>query len=93
MLYYTAVAARGLLGAIAGSAILERQQYSEEYMRDPGLDWTFDLVQDFILSKNINPAGKLWFLNLKRGRQGRPNMVQNYKPRLEDQQTILNHYR
>lgn len=55
---YTAVAARGLLGATAGSAILERQQYCLErnVYKGYGSDWTLDFVQDFILIRNINPA-------------------------------------
>lgn len=52
MLRYTTVAARGLMGAFAGTAILERQQYCLRGIYEgTGLDWTFDLVQDYILSK------------------------------------------
>lgn len=53
MLRYTTVAARGLMGAFAGTAILERQQQHclRGIYEGTGLDWTFDLVQDYILSK------------------------------------------
>jgi len=52
VLRYTTIAARGLMGAFAGTAILERQQYCLRGIYEgTGLDWTFDLVQDYILSQ------------------------------------------
>lgn len=66
MLCYTAVAARGFLGAVAGSATLEPQQYCEEYMRDPGVDWTFVLAQDLIIYKIFIKLANCGFLFKKR---------------------------